>query len=217
MPVRRFRKPFVICGKPGSGRQQGDGTGFRASFANGDRRLLRFGLYLYGGQFPANTYPTDFEFFFNTSANGSTTGYITPLLFEIQPVGEYTVYIVRGVGTGSSVSIKSTPQTIPFTIVQGDKYTTGGNFTFGFINALVGSTGIPTAVSEGAVEYDTPAVGGHGEGGVGTTNEWAASSSEDSDVALGMTFGVNGSNASNSLFTGYRTYSAFAIGITATQ
>ncbi len=175
-------------------------------------------VYIYtGGPLPALTYPAAFQFFFNTSATGSTTGYITPLLFEIQPVGQYAVYIVRGIGKGFEVSLKPSPQTIPFSIVQGDKFTPSGNFTFGFINALVGSTGIPTAVSEGAVEYDTPSVGGSGEGGPGTTNEWAASSSQDTDVALGTTFGVSGSNSADNLFSGYRTYSALVLGITVTQ
>jgi len=101
--------------------------------------------------------------------------------------------------------------------VEGSKVTTNGHLTFGFINALVNSGGNPTAVSEGAVEYDSPNVGGEGVGGAGTTNEWMASSSQDCDVALGTTFGVSGSNSVNTLLTGYRTYSAFAVGAIVSQ
>jgi len=175
-------------------------------------------VYIYtGGSFPAFTYPTAFRYLFGISPNGHTTGYITPLLFQPETFGQYTVYIVVGIGKGYEVSLNAAPQTIPFTIVEGVTVTPNGNFTFGFINALVTSDGNPTAVSEGAVEYNSPNVGGEGLGGAGTTNEWVASSSQDTDVALGTTFGVSGSNAANTLFTGYRTYSAFAVGAIVSQ
>jgi len=175
-------------------------------------------VYIYtGGSLPASTYPSAFRYLFGISPNGNTTGYITPLLFEPQTFGQYTVYIVVGIGKGYEVSLNAAPQTIPFSIVEGTKVTPNGHFTFGFINALVTSDGNPTAVSEGAVEYNSPNVGGEGVGGAGTTNEWMASSSQDTDVAIGTTFGVSGSNAANTLFTGYRTYSAFAVGAIVSQ
>jgi len=175
-------------------------------------------VYIYtGGAFPIYTYPIAFQYLFGLSGAGNTTGYITPLLFEPQAVGQYTVYIVRGIGKGSEVSLNPAPQTIPFEILEGTKITTSGQFTFGFINALVDSHGTPLAVSQGAVEYVNPAVSGSGEGGPATTNNWAASSTQDTNVALGATFGVSGSNAANNLFTGYRTYSALAVGVVLAQ
>jgi hypothetical protein len=67
------------------------------------------------------------------------------------------------------------------------------------------------------VEFDSPAVSGDGVGGAGTTNDWAASTSQDTNVALGTTFGVSGSNAADNLLSVDRTYSAFAVGIVVAQ
>ena len=171
-----------------------------------------------GGPLPAYTSPAALRFLFGFSASdGKTTGYITPLLFESQTVGQYTVYIVRGIGKGYEVSIDSAPQTIPFSIVEGHKITPDATYTFGFINALVDSAGLPTATSQGAVEFDDPAVSGLGLGGAGTTNDWAASTSQDTNVALGTTFGVSGSNAADNLLSVDRTYSAFMVGIVVAQ
>lgn len=76
---------------------------------------------------------------------------------------------MRGIGRGFQVA--------PFT--------TNGHYTFGFINALVDSGGTPTATSMGAVEFDNPADGGQGQGGPATTNQWVASVSQNTVVALG--------------------------------
>jgi len=114
-------------------------------------------VYIYaGGPLPAYTSPAAFRFLFGFAASdGKTTGYITPLLFETQSVGQYTVYIVRGIGKGYEVSINPDPQTIPFSIVEGHKITPDGTYTFGYINALVDSDGLPTATSQGAVDLTT--------------------------------------------------------------
>jgi hypothetical protein len=45
-----------------------------------------------------------------------------------------------------------------------------GNFTFGFVNALVDSSGAPVVASQGVVDFDVPAEGGPGVGGAATTN-----------------------------------------------
>jgi hypothetical protein len=176
-------------------------------------------VYIYtGGPLPAYTSPASLRFLFGFAASdGKTTGYITPLLFESQSVGQYTVYIVRGIGKGYEVSIDPAPQTIPFSIIEGHKITPDGTYTFGYINALVDPDGLPTVTSQGAVEFDSPAVSGDGAGGAGTTNDWAASTSQDTNVALGTTFGVSGSNAADNLLSVDRTYSAFAVGIVVAQ
>jgi hypothetical protein len=100
-------------------------------------------------------------------------------------------------------------------LVEGLKVPTGANFTFGFVNALVDSTGTPVLTSQGAVDFYNPSDGGQGVGGASTTNDWAVTNSYSPSpvVALGTTFGAPGANADyNFLFPPYRTYSAQAIG-----
>lgn len=50
---------------------------------------------------------------------------------------------------------------------------TNGNFTFGFINAIVNSSGVPVETSPG-VDQISPSDTGEGAGGTGTTNDWIA-------------------------------------------
>jgi hypothetical protein len=171
-------------------------------------------VYIYvGGFFPIGTDLSGFEFLFSFTEIGNTTGYITPLLFEAEPAGEYTVYTLRGIGKGHEVEIGPKPKAFAFEVVDGTQITTGANFTFGFINALVDSSGVETKQSEGVVEFDIPADGGQGEGGSAATNLWAAGDETPSVVTLGKTFGVSGSGADYTMFSEYRTYSARATGI----
>jgi hypothetical protein len=171
-------------------------------------------VYIYtGGSFPARTVVTDFQYLFGFGEFGNTTGYITPLLFEAESSGEYTIYTVRGIGEGFEVALNPTAQKLPFDVVDGTKVTTNAKYTFGWVNALVDSTGTPSATSMGCVEFDNPADGGQGQGGSSTTNDWVASISQNTVVSLGATFGVAGSGARNLLFSGYRTYSARAGGV----
>jgi hypothetical protein len=171
-------------------------------------------VYIYaGGYFPADTVLVDFQFLFGFGEFGNTTGYITPLLFESKSNGDLTIYTVRAIGQGFEVGINPSPQLLPFHVLEGTQVTTNGNFTFGWVNALVDSTGTPTATSMGSVEFDNPADGGRGQGGAETTNDWAASISQNTVVGLGATFGLSGSGAENRLFAGYRTYSARAGGV----
>jgi len=175
-------------------------------------------VYIYaGGFFPGRTGMTSLQFLFSFAEFGNTTGYITPLLFEVESTGEYTIYTVRGIARGFEVGLGAALQTLPFDVLEGEQFTTSAHFTFGFINALVDASGKPTANSMGTVEFDNPADTGHGQGGVATNNDWVASISQQTDVALGTTFGVSGSGATNTLFTGYRTYSARAGGIIITR
>jgi hypothetical protein len=172
-----------------------------------------------GGSLPTGTNLVAFQFLFDTAqVGGTTTGYITPLLFEYNPVELYTIYTVVGIGKGFDVALNSLPQAIPFEIVERTKVPTGANFTFGFVNALVNSSGVPTATSLGTVDMVSPSVGGEGVGGTGTTNDWVCSGVTETQgpaIPLGTTFGVSG--ADHGFILPYRTYSAKAIGAVPAQ
>ena len=173
-----------------------------------------------GGSFPAGTNLLYFQFLFDETTAGNTSGYITPLLFEYKPVEAFTVYTIVGIGKSFAVQLSSAPQAIPFYVVEGTKVPTSGNFTFGFTTAVVNSSGVTVATSRGVVDYDTPSDGGQGVGGTLTTNDWAWTIGEPGPppaVALGTTFGMSGANADYALGLPYRTYSAQAIGAIATQ
>jgi hypothetical protein len=149
---------------------------------------------------------------------GNTTGYITPLLFEYTSVDGYTVYSVAGVGKGFEVELNSAPHKIPFDVIVGTKVPTSGNFTFGYINALVNSSGAPVEVSPGSIDFDVPADTGQGVGGAATTNDWAATANlatPNPTVGLGTTYGYGGPVDFTFVppsVTPSRTYSAQAIG-----
>jgi hypothetical protein len=152
-----------------------------------------------------------FGYLFDHTTFGNTSGYITPLLFEYKSVEAATVYTVVGIGKGFEVNLSSAPQAIPFDVIEGTPVTTSGNFTFGFINAIVNSSGVPVLTSQGVSDYDTPSDNGQGLGGPLTTNDWEWTVGEPPPpvVALGTTFGL--ANADRTLGLPYRTYSAFAI------
>ena len=120
------------------------------------------------------------------------------------------------------MKLNSVAQSIPFDVIEGTKVPTNGNFTFGFVTAIVNSSGVPTATSPGVVDYETSS-GGQGVGGPLTTNDWAITLGEPGPspvVALGTTFGVYGADyALNSPAAQqfYRTYSAQAIGVLPAQ
>jgi hypothetical protein len=174
-------------------------------------------VYLYvGGPLPAGTNLLAFQYLFDFTEKGPTKGYITPLLFEYRPVEAFTVFTVVGIGKGFEVELDSVPREIPLEIVEGIKAPTGGNFTFGYINAMVDSSGTPVSSSYGTVDMDNPADTGEGAGGVGTTNAWMATANLATPtpvVALGTTFGAEGADVDYTFVSGYRTYSARAVGI----
>jgi hypothetical protein len=173
-----------------------------------------------GSSFPAGTNLLYFQYLFDLTTKGNTTGYITPLLFEWQSVEAFTIYTVVGIGKSFEAKLATVPQAIPFDIVAGTKVPTAGNFTFGFTTAIVNSSGVTVATSPGVVDYDTPTDGGLGVGGSLTTNDWIWTVGEPGPapaVAVGTTFGVSGSNADYALGVPYRTYSAQAIGAIAAQ
>ena len=110
-----------------------------------------------GGSLPAVTHPAAFQYLFDLTTAGNTLGYITPLLFEYKSDEAYTIYTVAGLGRGFEVALNSVPHTIPFAAIEGIRAPTNGNFTFGFVNALVNSSGTPVTTSEGIVDLDVPA------------------------------------------------------------
>lgn len=181
-------------------------------------------VYIYiGGSLPTGTHLLAFEYVFDSTDVGNTTGYITPLLFEYTSVDGYTVYSVAGVGRGFEVELNSAPHKIPFDVTVGTKVPTSGNFAFGYINALVNSSGAPVEVSPGSVDFDVPADTGQGVGGAATTNDWAATANlatPNPTAAIGTTYGYGGPVDFTFVppsVTPSRTYSAQAIGAISVQ
>ncbi|MGA2738693.1 MAG: hypothetical protein ABSG65_14750 [Bryobacteraceae bacterium] len=177
-------------------------------------------VYIYiGGSFSIGTSPTTFTFLWDfVGRGGNSTGYITPLLLERVPGPFYTVYLVRAIGQGFPVAISASPQTIPFTIVEG-VITTNAEFTFGYVNAMLNASGQEVASSAGTVDMDYPADSGPGVGGSNTFNTWAATGApQPITVALGTTIG--GDSGTDIAWVNYypqRTYSAQAQGTVSTQ
>jgi hypothetical protein len=167
-----------------------------------------------GGFLPANTEPFAFRFIFDLTTLGNTSGYLTPLLFSSFVSNSDTIYTVVGIGKGFEVKLSATPQTIPFYVVEGEGIASNGSYSFGFINAIVSTSGIPVATSPGVVDFDNPADTGNGVGGSETTNNWAATRfTPPIVVTLGTTFGPPGSSADYSFYLPYRTYSAEIAGV----
>jgi len=183
-----------------------------------DSEVAQLNIYA-GGSLPVGTNLIELQYLFSLTTYGNTSGYITPLLFEYHSVEAATVYTVVGIGKGFPVTLNSAVQAIPFEIIEGVKVPTGPNFTFGFITAIVNSSGVAVATSKGVVDFDgTGADGGEGVGGTGTTNDWIwgpPGPAAPPVVALGTTFGL--ANADYALGLPYRTYSAEAIGAVPTQ
>jgi hypothetical protein len=181
-----------------------------------DQEFAQLNIYV-GSSFPAGTKLVAFRYLFDLTTFGNTSGYITPLVFESKSVEAFTVYTVVGIGKGFEVSLSSHPQTIPFDVIEGTGFTTNGNFTFGFITAMVNTSGTPVQTSQGVVDYaGTYPDGGQGVGGTGTTNDWEWTvGGPPPVVALGTTFGLDGAKADYTLGQPYRTYSAQAIGLVA--
>jgi hypothetical protein len=178
-----------------------------------DTEAAQLNIYV-GGSLPVGTHLLKLQFLFDLTTAGNTSGYITPLLFEYKSVEAVTVYTVVGIGQGFEVQLSSIPQEIPFEVIEGTKVPTHANFTFGFITAMVNSSGVPVLTSPGVVDFDATADGGQGVS-TGTTNDWIWTGQFLPVVALGTTFGL--ANAPYALGLPYRTYSAEAIGAVAAQ
>ena len=171
-------------------------------------------VYIYtGGFLPAGAHPAMFEYMFDFTEEGNTTGFITPIIFETSTVEDFTIYTVVGIGKSFEVQVGSARQRLPFEVVEGTKMITNAQCTFGFINASVNSSGVPVETSPGTVDMNDPASPGAGTGGPGTTNDWTATSSTTPSpvVTLGTTFGAPGATANFTFsWPPYRTYSAQA-------
>jgi hypothetical protein len=179
-----------------------------------DQEFAQLNIYV-GGSLPAGTNLISFRYLFDHTTFGNTTGDITPLLFEYKPVEAFTVYTVAGIGRGFPVTLSSAPQSIPFEVIEGIKVPPSGNFTFGFITAIVNASGTPILTSEGVVDYDgTDPDGGQGVGGTGTSNDWEWTiGGPPPVVAVGTTFGLSGGKTDYTIGQPYRTYSAQVIGV----
>jgi hypothetical protein len=120
---------------------------------------------------------------------------------------------VVGVGTGRTVSVGSI-YSFNFGLVSGTSVTTNGNYTFGFINALVDGSGTPTVTSTGTVDWDDGGDSGQGLGGADTTNNWLFTPSDsNTNAALGTIYSTSGGGfGSPFLIEGTRTYSASLAG-----
>jgi hypothetical protein len=171
-------------------------------------------VYIYtGGFLPVGAHPAMFEYMFGSTAESALSGFITPILLESTTVESSTIYTVVGIAKGFAVKPGSAVQRIQFKMIEGIGMATNGQFTFGFINAMVNSSGVSTATSPGTVDMDDPAVGGEGVGGPGTTNAWGATATSGTPspvVTLGTTFGAPGAGADFTFLLPYRTYSAQA-------
>ena len=148
-------------------------------------------VYIYaGGTVPSGSEMGSFTFY----GSATSPGYITPILFEQTSSG---VFAVRGLGTGRIVTGSSSPQSFGFDRAIGSDIAANGNYTFGFINSLLDSSGDAVAQSTGTVDMTFEAVQpGNGLGGAATSNRWVYTPSTlGIDVPLGTTFGVPGTVA----------------------
>jgi hypothetical protein len=176
-------------------------------------------VYIYdGGFFDSGRRVTTFSLLDDLSTG---TRLLTPLLFEQTSTGVFTV---RGVGTGESLATPAGVQMFDFGLVFGTNVTTNANFTFGFITALVNSSGGQTSSTAGSVDMNFTVDPGTGVGGVGTTNDWVFTPTVASiTVALGTTFATPGhtgtfalNNPAGGAFNTDRTYSANLTSVAAT-
>lgn len=139
-----------------------------------------------GGAFDENVQADTFTFF----GSCSSSGYMTPILFEETASG---VFGVRGLGTSRTVTGSSQSQSFDFGLMLGTDLTTNDKYTFGFINALLDNAGEIVGESTGTVDMTlsdgiTP---GLGLGGAGTTNRWVFTPTTPGlNVHLGTTFGI---------------------------
>jgi len=169
------------------------------------------GVYIYAGNtFQSGENITNFSWFGPVFAG---TKSITPLLFSVSG-GTYTVV---DIGAFEQVTDNSPAQVLNFGFgSQAGTTLTGSTWTFGFLEGVANSTGAITVTSAGGIQFNTPIDGGAGVGG--GTNDWVFTphSTNVTNVAIGATFGTNGTFALNNPglggFNVDRTYSAQATG-----
>jgi len=196
-------------------------TGWASSFNQGSTAVSRTnndtfsgGVYIYnGGNFASGETVTVFNWYDSGIFSGVGIN-ATPLLFTSNGSGTYTV-----VAIGTSESTDSVgAQSAPFGLIAGSNVVSGANWTFGFLEGTANSSGGISNQTAGGIPFDSPIDAGQGVGGSGTTNDWVFTPETDgaiTTVAVGTTFGANGTFALNS-GTGAnvdRTYSANANGV----
>jgi len=187
---------------------------------------IAFGqVYIYaGGSFDNGETVTTFSWLGIAAYPGfdfSGQRFMTPILFEQTSPG---IFVVRGVGAGQTVTSSGSVQTFAFNLQEGIGTTTSGLFTFGFINALVDSSGNRTASSAGTVSVSETVTPGPGIGGPSTTNDWVFTPTLSGlNIALGASFGRPGTtgatfalNPGEGFENTDRTYSATLAGIEGT-
>ncbi len=164
-------------------------------------------VYIYTGDFfqPGDVV-TGFSWFGSVF---SGTRDLTPLLFQ----DNGGVFTVVAIGNPETVSGGGGLQSFSFGLQAGTNVA-GTNYTFGFVTGLADSTGTLTASSPGSIKFNSTVDAGAGVSGGGSTNDWVFTPTDPGiNVAVGTSFGGNGTFALNSgvgSFQTDRTYSAQA-------
>ncbi|HYL72997.1 MAG TPA: PEP-CTERM sorting domain-containing protein [Bryobacteraceae bacterium] len=146
---------------------------------------------IFNGDFFTNGVTVSTFSFFDS--NGSGTRWVTPILFQENVTGQFTVV---GIGTSDSFST-NVLQVFPFALQNGTANVTSTNFTFGFIESQVTSAGNETAnVSAGGVDFNNGVDPGTDvSADLGSTNDWLFTPSPGANgvnVQLGSTFNIPG-------------------------
>jgi hypothetical protein len=158
--------------------------------------------------------------FFNSGDNVSTASFnwfgptfsgsrdLTPLLF----LDNDGVFTVEAIGAAETVNGTGAVQSVLFGLQAGTATATGTTYTFGFVTGLADSTGdLSGGTSSGVVTFDPTVDAPPGASGSGT-NDWVFTPTDTGiTVALGTTFGGNGTALNNpeiGSFNTDRTYSA---------
>jgi hypothetical protein len=168
-------------------------------------------VYIYAGNtFTTGENITGFSWFGPVFAG---TKSITPLLFSVSG-GTYTVV---DIGAFEQITDNTPAQVLSFAFgSQAGSTVTGSGWTFGFVEGVANSLGNIASPTAGGIQFNTPIDGGAGVGG--GTNDWVFTpgTTNLTTVALGTTFGTNGTFALNTGGAGFnadRTYSAQATGV----
>ena len=174
------------------------------------------GVYIYnGGNFVNGQTVDQFQWFAPVFAG---TDHITPLLLTDNN-GQFTVVAIGLTAAFMSSVSPGAVDAITLDSPQaGSNLVTGNNWTFGFFEGSANASGMVTQKTAGGVAFDTPVDAPPGIGGAGTTNDWVFTpgvvDATITTVALGTTFGTNGTYALNNPSLGGsnvdRTYSANA-------
>lgn len=200
--VLLFSVVFVLSLSQGGATTIGSSTTSRSSTDSATGQV-----YIYAGDFfqPGDVV-TGFSWFGSVF---SGTRDLTPLLFQ-DTGGKFTVVAI---GATETVSGGGGVQSFSFGLQNGTNIA-GSNYTFGFVTGLANASGALTGSSAGSITFNPTVDAGTGVSGGLSTNAWVFTPTDPGlNVALGTTFGTNGTFALNSgvgSFQTDRTYSAQA-------